>query len=52
MLDKKIKLKDVIKYIRENNNEEESGYYIEYLLEESYVSKDWYEAILEKSFKV
>lgn len=51
MLDKKIKLKDVIKYIRENNNEEESGYYIEYLLEESYVSKDWYKAILEKVLK-
>ena len=43
-----IQLRDVIKYIKENNNEKVNGEPTDYLLEESCVSKEWYEAILEK----
>lgn len=46
-----IKLKDVIKYIQKNNNKKVNGEPIDYLLEESCVSKEWYEAILEKVLK-
>lgn len=48
---KEIQLKDVIKYLRENNDKEKKDYHLDYLLEESCVSKEWYEAILEKVLK-
>lgn len=38
-------LKEVIKYFSKINKD---NYYLEYMLEEGTVSKEWYEAILEK----
>lgn len=38
-------LKEVIEYFKELNK---GNYYLEYILEEGTVSKEWYEAILEK----
>lgn len=47
MKSKEIQLKDVIKYLEENNDKEVCNEPLDYLLEESCVSKEWYEAILE-----
>lgn len=51
MISNKIQLKDVIKYLKENNNKIINDEPLDYLLEESCVSKEWYEAILEKVLK-
>lgn len=41
-------LKEVIKYFREINK---GNYYLEYILEEGIVSKEWYESILKEVLK-
>ena len=41
-------LKEVIKYFREINK---GNYYLEYILEEGLVSKEWYESILKEVLK-
>lgn len=51
MKNKEIKLKDVIDYIQKNNNNKSKYYHLDYLLEENCISKEWYEAILEKVLK-
>lgn len=43
-----INFSDVVKYLKKNNQKGENGYFLNYLLEEGCVSKEWYEAILKE----